>query len=182
MKNILTEMHVKALFEQYYIALVEFSWHIVKCRDTASDIVQDTFVKVLERLEELPSQEKALKSYLYSSVRNISLNHIRHQKIADGYQKSNEWNEMDETYILDAMIYAETVNNLHKAIKTLPKSCQEVCKLTYLEGKSNSEAAELCGVSINTIKTQKRRSVELLRHRLAPIFHSLKAFVLFFFG
>ena len=174
-------MHVKALFDQYYIGLVEFSWHIVKCREIASDIVQDTFVKILEKLEDLPHQEKALKSYLYSSVRNISFNHIRHQKVTDEYHKSNAWTEMDEAHILEAMIYAETVSNLYKAIATLPKSCQEVCKLTYLEGKSNSEAAELCGISINTVKTQKRRSVELLRYRLVPVFNSLKSFVVFFF-
>lgn len=181
MENVLAEMQVKSLFEQYYIALVEFSWHIVKCQDTALDIVQDTFVKVLEKSEGLPTQEKALKSYLYTAVRNTSLNHIRHQKVTDEYHKSNTWDEMDDAHMLNAMIYAETVNNLYKAIESLPKSCQEVCKLTYLEGKSNSEAAALCGLSINTIKTQKRRSVELLRHRLVPTLNSLKSLLLFFF-
>ncbi|NGM62637.1 RNA polymerase sigma-70 factor [Sphingobacterium sp. SGG-5] len=181
MKDIQTEMQIKKLFEQYYIALVEFSWHIVKCRETAFDIVQDTFVKILEKAETLPAQENALKGYLYSSVKNTSLNHLRHQKVTDAYYTSGTWGEADEAPILDALIYAETVNNLHKAIASLPKSCQEVCKLTYIEGKSNAEAAELCGVSINTIKTQKRRSVELLRHRLVPTLNSLKTLLFSFF-
>ncbi|NGM64317.1 hypothetical protein [Sphingobacterium sp. SGR-19] len=54
MISVLTETQIKILFEQYYIPLVEFSWHIVKCQDVALDIVQDTFVKILEKKEELP--------------------------------------------------------------------------------------------------------------------------------
>lgn len=181
MISVLTETQIKILFEQYYIPLVEFSWHIVKCQDVALDIVQDTFVKILEKKEELPSHEKAIKSYLYSSVRNTALNYLRHQKVQHEYYRIHPLNEIDDPRILDAMIYAETIHNLYKAIESLPKSCQEVCKLTWLEGKSNSEAAELCGVSINTIKTQKKRSVELLRHRLAPVFSALKNFILIFF-
>lgn len=181
MDKVLTETRIKTLFEQYYIALVEFSWHIVKCREAALDIVQDTFVKILEKTDELPFHEKAIKSYLYTAVRNSALNYIRHQKVQHEYHQINPLNEIDDPRILDAMIYAETIQNLYKAIDSLPKSCQEVCRLTWLEGKSNNEAAELCGVTINTIKTQKRRSVELLRHRLAPNFSVLKSFIFLFF-
>lgn len=182
MKRVSSEKQVKALFEQYYIGLVDFSWYFVKCRETAFDIVQDVFVKVLEKPSELPTHEKAMKSYLYSSVRNTSLNHIRHQKVKYEYNKSKAWCEIEEDHILAALINAETVNNLYRAIESLPGSCQKVCKLTYLEGKSNSEAAELCDVSINTIKTQKRRSVKLLRRRLVPAFNSIKVALLFFFN
>lgn len=174
-------MQIKALFERYYFTLVEFSWHIVKCQETSFDIVQDTFVKLLENPDRLPSDEKALKAYLYTAVRNSSINKLRHQKVTSDYHKQNDWDEKDDFDLLNAMIYAETINDLHRAIRTLPTACQEVCKLTYLEGKSNSEAAVLCGVSINTIKTQKSRSLELLRRRLSPLINSLKVFILLFF-
>jgi len=111
MDNVLTEKQIKILFEQYYIALVEFSWQIVKCREVALDIVQDTFVKMLEKAEELPPHEKAIKSYLYTAVRNTALNYIRHQKVQNEYHQINPWNEIDDTLILDAMIYAETIHN-----------------------------------------------------------------------
>lgn len=173
-------MHVATLFERYYFALVEFSWHIVKCQDTAFDIVQDIFVKLLENPSALPSNEKALKSYLYTAVRNSSLNHLRHQHVKSDYQHRSTFDESDDIDLLNALIYAETISHLHGAINTLPDACQEVCKLTYLEGKSNSEAAALCGVSINTVKTHKRRSIKLLRHRLSPLLNSLKQFVLLF--
>src|SRR5690606_6660901 len=168
MNRTVAEKKIKTLFDQYFVGLVDFSFNFVKCRETALDLVQDTFVKLLEISEKLPTHERALKSYLYSTVRNVSLNHIRHQKVTDEYHKSKIWTEQDEEQILAALIEAETVNNLYRAIETLPKACQEVCRLTYLEGKSNQEVAELCGVSINTIKKQKSRSIKLLRHRLIP--------------
>ena len=181
MDKTFTEVRLKALFVQYYVALVEFSTHLLSCRETALDIVQDVFVKLLEKESELPEQEKLVKSYLYTAVKNASLNHIRHLKVVDAYHQQQGWQEDADIRLLDALIYAETINSLHTAIQKLPKSCQEVCRLTYLEGKSNSEAAELCGVSINTIKTQKRRSVELLRVTLGPIVNTVKILLLFFF-
>jgi RNA polymerase sigma-70 factor (ECF subfamily) len=181
MDKTFTESRVKVLFIQYYVALVEFSTHLLNCRETALDIVQDVFVKLLEKEGDLPEQEKFVKSYLYASVKNASLNHCRHLKVVDAYHHQQEWQEDADIKLLDALIYAETINSLYAAIQRLPKSCQEVCRLTYLEGKSNNEAAELCGVSVNTIKTQKRRSVELLRVTLKPIINTIKTILIFLF-
>ncbi|MVZ65797.1 sigma-70 family RNA polymerase sigma factor [Sphingobacterium sp. DK4209] len=175
------EVRVKELFDQYFISLVEFSWHFVKCHDTALDIVQDTFVKILDKNIALPDHENAVKSYLYTAVRNASLNYTRHLKISEAYNLENPIQEVSDEDVLDAIISAEALNKLYTAIQSLPKGCQEVCRLTYLEGKSNSEVAELCGVSINTIKTQKKRSLELLRGRLSPSLATLKNFILLFF-
>ncbi|ERJ59693.1 hypothetical protein M472_13010 [Sphingobacterium paucimobilis HER1398] len=180
MDRTFTESRIKALFVQYYVVLVEYATHLIDCRETALDIVQDVFLKLLEREKDLPEQERQLKSYLYTAVKNASLNHIRHLKVVNGHHKQSEWEEESDIRLLDALIYAETIDSLYRAINKLPQSCQEVCRLTYLEGKSNDEAAELCGVSVNTIKTQKRRSVELLRVRLEPLINTIKILLLFF--
>ncbi|MGN0022130.1 MAG: RNA polymerase sigma-70 factor [Sphingobacterium hotanense] len=174
------EVHVKELFDQYFLSLVEFSWHFVKCRDTALDIVQDIFAKILDKRLEVPQNGTSAKSYLYRSVKNASLNYVRHIKIIENYNRATSFNEVSDENVLDAIINAEILSKLYFAIQSLPKGCQEVCRLTYLEGKSNSEVAELFGVSINTIKTQKKRSLELLRARLSPTLVLVKNILLIF--
>ena len=96
---------IQVLFEQYYVSLVEFSWRIVKCDETARDIVQDTFVKLLEKDYQVQNNENAQKSYLYSTVKNASLNYLRREKVAGKYLEASDFIEQEDTLLLDALIW-----------------------------------------------------------------------------
>ncbi|WP_342332653.1 RNA polymerase sigma-70 factor [Pedobacter sp. FW305-3-2-15-E-R2A2] len=172
---------IQVLFEQYYISLVAFSWRIVKCDEAARDIVQDTFVKLLEKNYLFQDNENAQKSYLYATVKNASLNYLRREGVAGKYLEVNDFKEQDEKLLLDALIYAELVGHLHKAVDSLPEVCQRVFKLSYIEEKSNQEIAEEVNLSINTVKTHKQRALKLLRQRLIPIYKTVKTIFPFFF-
>lgn len=172
---------IQKLFEHYYIGLVEFCSRIVKCDETSRDIVQDVFVKLLDGKLKLPVEEPALKSYLYSMVRNATLNYLRREKLLNNYKAANDDVEFPEETILDAIIYAETIQKLHHAIQSLPGACRNICELTYLEQNSNQEAAELSNTSINTVKTHKRRAVSLLREQMIIVMRPAKAVLFFFF-
>ncbi|MCS4225819.1 RNA polymerase sigma-70 factor [Sphingobacterium sp. BIGb0165] len=177
----LTKVHIQQLFEQYYVALVEFSWRIVQCNETANDIVQDVFVKLLDKPYSLGSQSAAKKSYLFTTVKNASLNYLRDLKVSEKYIQHTDFHEQDDKLFLDALIYAEIVSHLEKAIERLPEGCQQICKLAYLDEKSNKEIAEHFNVSINTVKTQKRRALLLLRKQLNPFYRGIKNIFLLFF-
>lgn len=178
MSTSLTDREVKLLFDRYYLGLVEFSWRLVGCEETARDIVQDTFVKLLDNRAGVFLDHQKAKSYLYSMVKNASLNHLRREEVIDRYADQHEDSGQSEENILEALIYSESVNQLYAAIANLPEACQQVCTLTYLEEKSNQEAAELTNTSINTVKTHKRRAIEILRKSLLPTIRTLKSFFL----
>lgn len=171
---------IKQLFDQYYIGLVEFASHIVGCDEEARDIVQDVFVKLLINNRLLENKDK-VKSYLYSMVKNACFNELRSKKTKSRFVEFQKENTVEEEDLLEALIYAESVQHLYQAIETLPEACQKVCNLTYIDEKSNGEAAEITETSVNTIKTHKRRAVELLRKRLIPSVKTLKSFFLLFF-
>ena len=172
---------IQDLFEHYYIGLVGFCGRIVNCDETSRDIVQDVFVKLLDGKVKLPVETPALKSYLFSMVQNATLNYLRREKLLNNYKTANDVLEFGEKTILDAMIYSETIQQLHHAIQSLPEACRNICELTYLEENSNKEAAELSNTSINTVKTHKRRAVSLLRERIVPTLRLVKSVLFFFF-
>ena len=58
---------------------------------------------------------------------------------------------------------------LHEAIKTLPRQAEKVIILA-LNGYKNEEIAQELGVSVNTIKTQKKRAYHALREKLGNQF------------
>ena len=68
-------MKVEDLFKNYYIQLVLYVFRIVRMRSVAEDIVQDVFLKVLEKHQ---GKDKDVDiQYLYVAVRHLAFNYLR---------------------------------------------------------------------------------------------------------
>lgn len=156
------------LFRRYYTRLCHFAFQLLEEKDLAEDIVQDAFLAFWNAQSRISDNPVAIKNYLYSSVRNACYNHHRQAKVQERYLQLHNGDELEEPQVLHAMIRAEVMNEIYLAIQTLPGSCQHIFRLGYLEGLSNPKIAETLGISINTVKTQKRRALKVLRTSLNP--------------
>ncbi|GAB3699000.1 RNA polymerase sigma-70 factor [Spirosoma flavus] len=166
-------LELDALFKEFYDRLVYFSGQILRDQAQAQDITQDAFIKYWQERENIFPTKVAIKNYLYTTVRNASLNVIRHNKVVDDYWLRNGLSESEELTIMDAIISSEVLAELHSAIEALPANYRTISEMSYLEGKKNQEIADELGMSINTVKKQKQRALELLRMRLSPELFSL---------
>ncbi len=164
---------LESLFKEYYDRLVFFSFQIVHDRYQAQDIAQEAFIKYWAERETVSAYMGAVKSYLYASVRNASLNAVRHNKVVQGYMESQDQEEADESNIMEAMITAEILAEIHQAIESLPGVYRKICTLSYLEGMNNQKISEELGISVNTIKKQKQKVLQLLRLKLTFSFVTL---------
>ncbi|MFC6103126.1 sigma-70 family RNA polymerase sigma factor [Olivibacter domesticus] len=163
--NMLSPDEVKGWFDLYYTRLCTFAFRLVNCQETARDLAQDAFVVLMEGTLKSVDDPSAIKSYLYSTVKHAALNRIRHKQIAS---RIHEQDFVEDAKVLQAMMHAEVMGELHAALESLPSGCSQICKMGYLEGMKNFEIAEALNVSINTVKTQKQRALMLLRNRLSP--------------
>ncbi|QDK79047.1 RNA polymerase sigma-70 factor [Spirosoma sp. KCTC 42546] len=161
-------LELDSLFKEFYDRLVYFSVQLIRDQAQAQDITQDAFIKYWQEREAIFPNKVAIKNYLYSTVRNASLNVIRHNKVVDDYQEQHRPSESEELTIMDAIISSEVMAELHSAIEALPANYRTISEMSYLEGKKNQEIADELGMSINTVKKQKQRALELLRMRLSP--------------
>ncbi len=158
------------LFHLFYRRFCFCAAKITGDKDIAEDIVQDIFFNLLKLNLSDFKQSAALKAYLYNSVRNRSLNHLRNQQVKlknSAHLKPAE-NE-DESGLCD-QIQAEVLTEIFKAVNELPEKCRQVFTMSYLEDCSDKDIAETLGITINTIKTQKRRAKAYLRLRLGHLF------------
>ena len=64
------------LFSDYYVNLCRFAYTFLKDADTSEEVVQEVFINLWEQREKL-SISTSIRSFLYTSVRNRALNHIR---------------------------------------------------------------------------------------------------------
>ncbi|WP_320018590.1 RNA polymerase sigma-70 factor [Labilibaculum manganireducens] len=153
----------KRIFEDYYRPLCGFSRKFIADTDVCDDIVQESFLGLWNRRAEI-SSFNAIKSYLYSSVRNACLNHLRHQSVkekseADILALSSDW------YLEDSIVEEEVHSQIYEAIEDLSPQSRKVVIMT-MNGLTNPEIAADLGVSVNTVKTLKQRGYQFLRGRL----------------
>lgn len=156
------------IFKHYYPRLCDFATRFLEDTDKAEDIVQDVFMVFHEQRKEISNHPTAIKNYLYTSVRYGCLNHLRHEKVIARHRIDNKVEDFQEGFILDSIIHAEIIGKIHKTIKTLPVGCAEVFKLGYFEELSNQEISEQLNISISTVKSQKKRALELLKKKISP--------------
>lgn len=159
------------LFEDYYVSLVMYAMNYVP-QEVAEDIVQDLVTFLWEKHTIFPSVH-AFRAFLYTSVRNRSINYLKHKKAEANYitrlQVQEETAEQDVYDIMEEEIY----RIFFKVIDELPERCREIFKL-HLAGKKEEEIAALLHVSLSTVKSQKQKAF----HRLKD---ALGKFILFLF-
>jgi len=162
---------INDVYEKYHSVLCFFAYKYTKSYSEAEDVVHSVFEKLLEKSVNLEN-DQALKSYLFSAVRNASLNHIKRDEIKKKYSDytiSHESDTDDSNYLLDR-IEVEILFEVFSKIDALPTECNKIFKLSYIENLSNQEIADKLGISVNTVKSQKSRAKQLLRESLKDLF------------
>ena len=152
----------ETLYASYYAALCSYADGIVKDSDTAQDIVQDTLIRIWNSDRTFPDI-KELTWYLYRSTYNNALFHLRTQASRQNILRKMVAEEVelpDEQFALT--VREELIRQLYVYIEDLP----EKILLMSIQGHSGNEIADLLGISINTVKTQKNRGFKYLREKL----------------
>jgi RNA polymerase sigma-70 factor (family 1) len=140
-------------FEAYGKALYEFARQSIETKEDCEEIVQDVFVSLWERREEL--EIESLKAYLFASVKYKVIRYIQHRVVMRKYEE--HYRHFETTYI--APIEPESVSRmiplqtrLSESLQDLPARCREAFQLRIEQNLTNSEIAERMHVSKRTVE------------------------------
>ncbi|RZK66086.1 MAG: hypothetical protein EOO85_27340, partial [Pedobacter sp.] len=103
-EDFIGDLQPEQLFKKLYPRLCDFANYLLKDRDLAEDMAQDAFMVYLEQREEISTNFNAIKSFLYTAVRNSCLNKIRHNNVVDIYNKKNPLDIHTDPKILEGII------------------------------------------------------------------------------
>lgn len=162
------ELLLEFLHASYYDRLLYYAWTIIHDKETSRDLVQEAFIGYWNQKERVSPNPVQIRNFLYVNVKNSCLKHLRHDKVVDKYMGMQDPDPAEEASALNKMIQAEAIGEIYAAIESLPERCRKISKMGYLEGLKNHEIAEQLGLSVNTVKTQKKRALQLLRLKLNP--------------
>jgi len=159
------EIAFEKLFHAYYGHLCLFASRIIKNNDSAEEIVQDFFVILWEKRNQL-SIETSVKSYLFTSVKNLCLNFIQHRKIIHSHEKSVLFNtknkQADEDYFTEIYL----AEKIEESIQSLPEKRRIIFKMSREDGLKYREIAKKLNISIKTVEAQMGLAIKSLRNKL----------------
>lgn len=154
------EKGMEYLFTRYYKPLVIWAAGFLNDLSRSEDLVQDFFIKLWEKENGRNLQPQTLRSFLYTSVRNLAFDRIEKKdplKNASNIQYfDRRWEEYDS--------FEEEIFTLLKhEIEQLPDRSREIIKCIYVNGLSYKETANQLGISVATVNTLLVNALKKIR-------------------
>ncbi|MFC0604624.1 RNA polymerase sigma factor [Winogradskyella pulchriflava] len=161
------EEHFNSFYLEHIQAVNNFAFY--KCGDKAAslDFVQEAFSKVWVNCAEIDFAKA--KTYLFTTVNNLFLNTVRHQKVVLSYAKASPYldrTNLNPEYLLEE---EEFKNKLQAVISDLTEEQREVFLLNRIEDKKYREIAEMLDISQKTVEKRMSAALKILREKLKGV-------------
>lgn len=156
------------LYDRYKCALYAFSLKMLGEADTASDIVQDVFLRIYERRNQL-NRPESFRGWLFAIARNRCLSQLRRER---GHTSLEE--APDEAIAVAAPVDSreseEDVWLIRRALARLRFEYREVLVLREYQDLSYREIAEITETSESAVKSKLFKARKALHEMLKPAF------------
>jgi len=158
------------IFMSFYDPLCLYANKIVHDLDMAEDLVHNSLCNLWIKRNDL-TIKTSVKSYLYRSVCNACLNHIKARKTENEFFQEKYYEYISKDILLSPhkemeIMTKELGEQISSAIDSLPEKCRIIFELSRISGLKMREIAEELDISINTVQTQLAIALKKLRNGL----------------
>jgi RNA polymerase sigma-70 factor (ECF subfamily) len=161
----------KTLLNRHQAKIYSYIYSMVGNAETANDIFQDTFTKVITKMDDTYNEQGKWIAWVMRIAHNATIDHIRKQKrfvdVNATNDPDNDFYERlpDRDYVgaQESLEMGEDQRSLMKHIANLPAEQREVVMLRHYYEMSFKEIADLTNVSINTALGRMRYALINLR-------------------
>lgn len=166
------------LFEK---RLYLFVFSYTKSKYVSEEIIQEVFIKLWEKKEMLDSS-KSFDSFIFTMTRNFTFNYLRDASRRQSTRKEL-WNNIvfQRNTVEEEVIFREYGEIVENIIRELPQQKRSIYQLSRKEGKTNSEIADILGISSKTVKNHLWKTMGIIRAQLRPYIDETIRFLLIFF-
>jgi len=162
------------LVDRYKAMVFTLALRILRNREDAEEVAQDTFIKAYKGLHSFQGDSK-FSTWLYKIAYRASLDHLKknNRRIDQrSLEVSNAYNLIAAGDITDEMENKERITMVKQAIEALPPKDSAIITLFYMEELSLKEIGKVLGLSAAVIKVRLFRSRKqlagILQHTLEP--------------
>ncbi len=159
------------LYDRYGKLIYYLIYRIVGNASAAEDLVQESFLRVWNSIQNYDPARGPLARWMVSVARNRAIDYLRswEGRMAQGMLPIHEWDEPTTADNLEKKLLAtDAGKSLENALKKLTVQQRQILNLAYVEGLTQSEIAELLQRPLGTIKTWVRAALQVLRAEMLP--------------
>jgi len=153
------------VYKTHFKNLYAYAFSILKNEVAAEEMVQNVFLKIWEKREQLPA-DIPLRAYVYRSVHNESLNYLKHQKIKSRYKLHVVSTAKTHEHIISKHSHSELEKKLRIALNELPEQCRTIFQMSRFEELKYREIAVRLNISVKTVENQMGKALKFLRTKL----------------
>lgn len=154
----------KNLFDMHFDSIRNYIYYRCGNKDLASDIAQDTFMRVWEKQLMLSSGK--IKGLLYKIAGDMFVSSYRRKVTETNYCNSLKLDFVDDTP--DKRIeYEELKLNYEKVLSTMPEKQRVVYLMSRVEELKYQEIAERLNLSVKAVEKRMSQGLGYLRKQLS---------------
>jgi len=157
------------LYERYGRLTWSVILRIVRNQAVAEDLVQETFLRVWNRVAAFDRQKGALGPWVLTVARNRAIDYLRSVE-GRAAESAFDLERLEHPSMFSGapagMLTGDWVKILRDAVERLDPNQRVLIELAYYEGLSQSEMAERLKQPLGTVKTRVRAALRILRQEL----------------
>ncbi|MDX1904862.1 MAG: sigma-70 family RNA polymerase sigma factor [Thermonemataceae bacterium] len=158
------------LYDNYAPIVYGVALRILSSEELAQDVVQEAFLKVWNRIEQYEDSKGRLFTWVINIVRNAAIDKLRSKEYKTAQQKvSLKLKEVNKKYDDSTQQNSEYIGFKEVTMK-LKEEHKKIIEMTYFQGYSQTEVAEILGIPLGTVKTRARNALQQLRSWLSENF------------
>ena len=175
------EAAYRELVRRYERPVFSLLYRMVRNREQAEDLSQETFIKVLNALGSYRPEYK-FSSWVFKIANNAAIDHLRKRELdtlsLEGSPHADTPEKLEATALqigekaesaLDAVANKELGGEIERAIAKLRPEYRTCILLRHVEGRAYEEIAEMLDLPLGTVKTYIHRARNELRIALAHL-------------
>lgn len=160
-------MNITAFYQQHQNELIYYTTRITACRDTAEDIIQESFIILFHEVKQQHIENP--RAFLFRVAKNLAFDHLKHKKVTDNYAQA-QYPILESTIeapsIEQTMADHEDIECMKQVINELPPRCRDTFILNKLHEMSYSEVAQHVGISESGVEKHIMKGLKHCRNRL----------------
>ena len=158
-----SNIQFEKLYKRFQPSLINYAYYLTRSSEDSVELVNDVFLSVWNKKNRL-KLDSNLKTYLYTAVKNRSINYIKKNKLVIVFDEQID--TLSDFEADHSILEKEQLIIIQQIMNDLPSKCKQVFAMSRIDQLSNKEIASFLDISIKTVEAQITKALKIFRKKL----------------
>ncbi len=156
----------ETLYQTHANALLAYGLKITAQQEIIDDALQDVFIHIWQKREQLPAVEN-IRAYLLKSLRNRVIRILESRNLNEnGIQPNQAVQESFEQQLILEELADERLHKMYHSIRNLPSRQKEVIHLKFFQNLTTEEIAALLNINYQSVSNLLYKGIQKMRKQV----------------